>query len=181
MKKAGSARVKSKFIESINAQKSEGSEKNIEEKLRCLKFNHTHEQRESEILKAKDYTERITTFPLINACEEMKLFHDRDLGNKEAIETIIKAHLMLVVIIAKKFVDYGIYFNVPILDLIQEGNIGLFRAVKKYDRKRGYKFSTYATWWIRQAIIWTLDVADQQEIIKKMIFNEGKERGRGIR
>ena len=106
------------------------------------------------------YLKEIGHVPLINSEEEIALAKKKDEGDKKAGMRLIEANLRLVVSIAKKFVGYGLTF----LDLIQEGNIGLFRAVEKYDWKRGYKFSTYATWWIRQAIIRSL--ADQSRTIR---------------
>ncbi len=106
------------------------------------------------------YLKEIGHIPLINSEEEVVLAKKKDEGDKQSAMRLIEANLRLVVSIAKKFVGYGLTF----LDLIQEGNIGLFRAVEKYDWKRGYKFSTYATWWIRQAIIRSL--ADQSRTIR---------------
>jgi RNA polymerase primary sigma factor len=106
------------------------------------------------------YLKEIGHVPLIDSEEEVELAKRKDAGDKRAAQKLIEANLRLVVSIAKKFVGYGLTF----LDLIQEGNVGLFRAVEKYDWKRGYKFSTYATWWIRQAIIRSL--ADQSRTIR---------------
>lgn len=106
------------------------------------------------------YLKEIGRVPLITSKEEVELAKRKDAGDKWAEKKLIEANLRLVVSIAKKFVGYGLTF----LDLIQEGNIGLFRAVEKYDWKKGYKFSTYATWWIRQAVIRSL--ADQSRTIR---------------
>ncbi|MCF7907202.1 sigma-70 family RNA polymerase sigma factor [Patescibacteria group bacterium] len=106
------------------------------------------------------YLKEIGHVPLIDSEEEVELAQKKDAGDKKAAQKLIEANLRLVVSIAKKFAGYGLTF----LDLIQEGNIGLFRAVEKYDWKRGYKFSTYATWWIRQAIIRSL--ADQSRTVR---------------
>jgi len=106
------------------------------------------------------YLKEIGRVPLINSEEEIDLAKRKDKGDQESAKKLIEANLRLVVSIAKKFSGYGLTF----LDLIQEGNIGLFRAVEKYDWKRGNKFSTYATWWIRQAIIRSL--ADQSRTIR---------------
>jgi len=106
------------------------------------------------------YLKEIGRVPLISSKEEVELAKRKDKNDKRAAKKLIEANLRLVVSIAKKFSGYGLTF----LDLIQEGNIGLFRAVEKYDWKKGYKFSTYATWWIRQAIIRAL--ADQSRTIR---------------
>ncbi|OGH65698.1 MAG: RNA polymerase sigma factor RpoD [Candidatus Magasanikbacteria bacterium RIFCSPHIGHO2_02_FULL_47_14] len=106
------------------------------------------------------YLREIGKIPLLTAEEEVALAKRKERGDKEAERRMIEANLRLVVSIAKKFVGK----QLTLLDLIQEGNIGLFRAVKKFDYRKGYKFSTYATWWIRQAI--TRALADQSRTIR---------------
>ncbi|PIZ92428.1 MAG: RNA polymerase sigma factor RpoD [Candidatus Magasanikbacteria bacterium CG_4_10_14_0_2_um_filter_41_10] len=106
------------------------------------------------------YLREIGKIPLLNAEQEVSLAKRKERGDKAAERQMIEANLRLVVSIAKKFVGK----QLSLLDLIQEGNIGLFRAVKKFDYRRGYKFSTYATWWIRQAI--TRALADQSRTIR---------------
>jgi len=106
------------------------------------------------------YLREIGKIPLLTGDEEVVLAKRKERGDKAAEAKIIEANLRLVVSIAKKFVGK----NLSLLDLIQEGNIGLFRAVKKFDHRKGYKFSTYATWWIRQAI--TRALADQSRTIR---------------
>lgn len=106
------------------------------------------------------YLREIGKVPLLSAEEEMSLAKRKERGDKEAERRMIEANLRLVVSIAKKFVGK----QLSLLDLIQEGNIGLFRAVKKFDYRKGFKFSTYATWWIRQAI--TRSLADHSRTIR---------------
>jgi RNA polymerase primary sigma factor len=106
------------------------------------------------------YLREIGKVPLLSSEEEMSLARRKDKGDKEAFKKIVQANLRLVVSIAKKFVGK----SMSLLDLIQEGNIGLFKAVEKFDPKKGYKFSTYATWWIRQGI--TRSLADQSRTIR---------------
>jgi len=106
------------------------------------------------------YLREIGKVPLLSADEEIALAKGKERGDKEAERKMIEANLRLVVSIAKKFVGK----QLSLLDLIQEGNIGLFRAVKKFDYRKGYKFSTYATWWIRQAI--TRALADHSRTIR---------------
>ncbi|MEA3272820.1 MAG: sigma-70 family RNA polymerase sigma factor, partial [Patescibacteria group bacterium] len=106
------------------------------------------------------YLREIGKIPLLTREEEVSFAKRKEAGDKEADMQLIKANLRLVVSIAKKFVGKSL----SLLDLIQEGNIGLFRAVKKFEYKKGYKFSTYATWWIRQAI--TRALADQSRTIR---------------
>ena len=106
------------------------------------------------------YLREIGKIPLLNAEEELTLAKGKERGDKASERKMIEANLRLVVSIAKKFVGK----RLSLLDLIQEGNIGLFRAVKKFDYRKGFKFSTYATWWIRQAI--TRALADQSRTIR---------------
>lgn len=106
------------------------------------------------------YLREIGKIPLLNAEQEVALAKRKERNEKEAERRLIEANLRLVVSIAKKFVGK----SMSLLDLIQEGNVGLFRAVKKFEYRKGYKFSTYATWWIRQAI--TRALADQSRTIR---------------
>lgn len=95
------------------------------------------------------YMQEIRSVPLLTAQEERELAKRMYEGDGEAKRKLIEANLRLVVSIAKKYMGRGVDF----LDLIQEGNLGLIRAAEKFDYRRGYKFSTYATWWIRQAVV----------------------------
>ena len=108
------------------------------------------------------YLKEIGKTPLLNAAEEKELAKKVALNDKEARNRFMQANLRLVVSIAKRYAHRSA--NLNILDLIQEGNIGLSRAVDKFDYRRGFKFSTYATWWIRQAI--TRALADQSRTIR---------------
>ena len=127
-------------------------------------------ERELEVLAALDegavtdpvrqYLRDIGKVPLLTAPQEIELAKAVEEGKMSAKHKLISANLRLVVSIAKKYVGRGM----SLLDLIEEGNIGLMRAVEKYDWRRGYKFSTYATWWIRQAI--TRAIADQARTIR---------------
>lgn len=106
------------------------------------------------------YLKEIGRVPLLSADEEIKLAKRMENGDIEAQKRLAEANLRLVVSIAKRYVGRGMLF----LDLIQEGNLGLIKAVEKFDYNKGYKFSTYATWWIRQAI--TRAIADQARTIR---------------
>jgi RNA polymerase primary sigma factor len=106
------------------------------------------------------YLKEIGKVPLLTADEEIELAKRMEEGDEEAKRKLAEANLRLVVSIAKRYVGRGMLF----LDLIQEGNLGLIKAVEKFDYRKGYKFSTYATWWIRQAI--TRAIADQARTIR---------------
>ncbi|PRO65117.1 RNA polymerase sigma factor RpoD [Alkalicoccus urumqiensis] len=106
------------------------------------------------------YLKEIGRVPLLSATEEIELAKRIEEGDEEAKRRLAEANLRLVVSIAKRYVGRGMLF----LDLIQEGNMGLIKAVEKFDYNKGYKFSTYATWWIRQAI--TRAIADQARTIR---------------
>ena len=106
------------------------------------------------------YLKEIGKVPLLSAEEEIELAKKMEQGDENAKKPLAEANLRLVVSIAKRYVGRGMLF----LDLIQEGNLGLIKAVEKFDYRKGYKFSTYATWWIRQAI--TRAIADQARTIR---------------
>ncbi len=106
------------------------------------------------------YLREIGQYPLLNSADEVRLAKRIERGDKSAKRKLTEANLRLVVSIAKKYIGRGL----SLLDLIQEGNLGLQRAVEKFDYKKGFKFSTYATWWIRQAI--TRAIADQARTIR---------------
>ena len=106
------------------------------------------------------YLKEIGKVPLLTADEEISLAKRMENGDENAKKRLAEANLRLVVSIAKRYVGRGMLF----LDLIQEGNLGLIKAVEKFDYRKGYKFSTYATWWIRQAI--TRAIADQARTIR---------------
>lgn len=106
------------------------------------------------------YLKEMGKVPLLSADEEIEIARQVEAGNEQAREKLAEANLRLVVSIAKRYVGRGMLF----LDLIQEGNLGLIKAVEKFDYTKGYKFSTYATWWIRQAI--TRAIADQARTIR---------------
>ena len=122
-------------------------------------------EREVDLLEISNdsvrmYLSEIGRVPLIDGRKEVELARRIRKGHASAKQQLAEANLRLVVSIAKKYIGRGLSF----LDLIQEGNIGLFRAVEKFDPERGFKFSTYATWWIRQAI--TRAIADQARTIR---------------
>ncbi|MGE5598093.1 MAG: RNA polymerase sigma factor RpoD [Bacteroidota bacterium] len=106
------------------------------------------------------YLKEIGRVPLLSAAEEIELAKRAEQGDEAAGRRLAEANLRLVVSIARRYVGHGMHF----LDLIQEGNLGLIKAVEKFDYRRGYRFSTYATWWIRQAV--TRALADQARTIR---------------
>ena len=115
-----------------------------------------------------DYLKLIRNYELLTKDEEVELFNRIKNGDIEAKNEIIERNLRLVVSIAKRYSVYGY----PILDLIQEGNLGLIKAVEKFDVSKGYKFSTYATWWIRQNI--TRAISDKEDIIRIPVSTRDK-------
>jgi RNA polymerase primary sigma factor len=108
----------------------------------------------------RQYLREIARTPLLTAAEEVELAKKAEEGDDAAVQRLIQANLRLVVHVAKRYLNRGL----PLLDLIQEGNFGLMRAVQKYDWRRGFRFSTYATWWIRQAV--TRAIADKARTIR---------------
>ncbi len=143
---------------------------NIEEKKSKIKSKKETASGKEEAAVGDDYSSdlvqmylrEIGKVPLLKSEEEVSLAKRIEKGDLTAKQKLTEANLRLVVSIAKKYV--GRSHNLSLLDLIQEGNIGLFRAVEKFDYRKGYKFSTYATWWIRQAV--TRALADQSRTIR---------------
>ncbi len=123
---------------------------------------YTYKSSDSSYDSIQMYLKEIGQYPLLNAADERDLAKRIQLGEEEAKNYLARANLRLVVSIAKKYV--GRSADLTLLDLIQEGNLGLFKAVEKFEWEKGYKFSTYATWWIRQAI--TRALADQSRTIR---------------
>ena len=135
-------------------------EENVEEQVLSKKYSYNG--RDSSYDSIQMYLKEIGQYPLISASQEKDLAKRIEKGDEEAKNLLARANLRLVVSIAKKYV--GRSPDLTLLDLIQEGNLGLFKAVDKFDWTKGYKFSTYATWWIRQAI--TRALADQSRTIR---------------
>ena len=139
-----------------NVEAPEKEELTLEKKIRILKTIQSSLSTDA----IRSYLYEIGRIPLLTGDEEKILAKRIEKGDEEATQLLITANLRLVVSIAKKYSKSGL----ELLDLIQEGNIGLMRAVEKFDYTKGFKFSTYATWWIRQAI--TRAIADQARTIR---------------
>ncbi len=157
-----------KFYESIEAAGIEvvdvGDDADGEEVLTESNVEKFEKSLASEGVSVDDpvkvYLKEIGSFPLLSLDEEIELAERIMQGDEKAKKRLAEANLRLVVSIAKRYVGRGMLF----LDLIQEGNLGLIKAVEKFDHTKGFKFSTYATWWIRQAI--TRAIADQARTIR---------------
>lgn len=147
------------IFETISTRDENESQKSVEEIEKELEHLVVLKHGES-LDPIKMYLKEIGKTPLLKFVDEIDLAKKYEKGDKEAKDKLTKANLRLVVSIAKKYLGRRLSF----LDLIQEGNKGLIRGVEKYDWRRGYKFSTYATWWIRQAI--TRAIADQSRTIR---------------
>jgi RNA polymerase primary sigma factor len=139
----------------INVLES-GNLLNLDESINELKNEYSNND------SIQTYLKEIGQYPLISPDEEVRLAKRIEKGDKEAKEILMKANLRLVVSTAKKYALRS--QDLTLLDLIQEGNVGLYKAVEKFDWTKGFKFSTYATWWIRQAI--TRALADQSRTIR---------------
>lgn len=118
----------------------------------------------TDIDVVKLYFREIDKAPLLNAGQEIELAKRIKKGDSKARREMVQSNLRLVVNVAKRYSNYG----VPLLDLIEEGNIGLIKAVKKFDHRMGYRFSTYASWWIKQAILRAL--SEQGKIIRVPVY-----------
>lgn len=145
-------------FESVGAEEEDGisPDEDIERQIELLSKLDGTESTDP----VRQYLREIGKFPLLDAEEEIELAKRFERKEKKAKDKLTQSNLRLVVSIAKKYIGRGL----SLLDLIQEGNQGLIRAVEKYDWRRGFKFSTYATWWIRQAI--TRAIADQARTIR---------------
>ncbi len=143
-------------FEGLGLEPSEGEKKQAALRIHALSYLSGPKSTDP----VRMYLREIGKVPLLSASEEVELAQAIERGSEEARARLIEANLRLVVSIAKKYIGRGLSF----LDLIQEGNQGLMRAVEKFDWRRGFKFSTYATWWIRQAI--TRAIADQARTIR---------------
>ncbi len=151
-------------LESSNINIIESGKVLEEEKIKSFEKDKALEKEVSELGadSVQLYLREIGRYPLLKREDEVDLAKKILIGDESAKQRLIQSNLRLVVSIAKKYI--GRSPNLTLLDLIQEGNLGLFRAVEKFDYKRGFKFSTYATWWIRQAI--TRALADQARTIR---------------
>lgn len=141
---------------------NEDDEDELEEKedAKAIKLDNTSVTESMTDDPVKLYLKEIGKYPLLTMEEEVSLAKKIEAGDIMAMQHLAESNLRLVVSIAKKYIGRGMSF----LDLIQEGNLGLMKAVEKFDYKKGYKFSTYATWWIRQAI--TRSISDQSRTIR---------------
>ncbi len=164
LKKKVTSTLKALAIEVHAAQKKSGwdkdddkDDKDTEDDIGAKEEEETTDIQDDSV---RMYLREIGRVTLLKAEQEVELAKRIEKGDKTAHDALAEANLRLVVSIAKKYIGRGL----PLLDLIQEGNTGLLRAVDKFDYKRGYKFSTYATWWIRQAI--TRAIADQARTIR---------------
>ena len=112
----------------------------------------------------KSYFREIRTIPLLTPQDEIELNKKIKKGDEKARKRMIQSNLRLVINIAKRYIHFGI----PLLDLIEEGNLGLMKAVDKFDHRKGFRFSTYAAWWIRQGI--TRSISDQGKLIRMPVY-----------
>jgi len=112
----------------------------------------------------KSYFREIRSIPLLTPKEEIELNKKIKKGDEKARKRMIQSNLRLVINIAKRYIHFGI----PLLDLIEEGNLGLMKAVDKFDHRKGFRFSTYAAWWIRQGI--TRSISDQGKLIRMPVY-----------
>jgi RNA polymerase primary sigma factor len=158
---ASDAAVMEDFVRSLVAQGVEiQGEANQEEPLDADLEQISSAEANMVTDSVRLYLREISRAPLLTGKEEVELAKTVEEGDDEAVQKLIRSNLRLVVHVAKRYLNRGM----PLLDLIQEGNFGLMRAVQKYDWRRGFRFSTYATWWIRQSI--TRAIADKSRTIR---------------
>ena len=152
------------IVDEINSEDIEGEKKDLYIKDIEIVENEDPEINPNNFVEADDavklYLKEIGRYPLLNAEKEVILAKQIEAGDMDAKQILAQCNLRLVVSIAKKYIGRGL----QLLDLINEGNIGLMKAIDKFDYKKGFKFSTYATWWIRQSI--TRAIADQAKLIR---------------
>lgn len=152
--------------------------------VEVLEIEYFKEEKQNTADSLGDYLKIIGKYPLLNAQQELDLFHSYRDGDDQAKSILIVSNLRMVVNISKRYRNKGLGF----LDLIQEGTIGLIRAVEKFEVERGYRFSTYATWWIKQAIMRALSdksrtvripvhVSDELNRVKKIIKRLADQKG----
>lgn len=143
-----------------DSDEDELDDKDNKDDTKSIKLDNTSVTESMTDDPVKLYLKEIGKYPLLTMEEEVALAKKIEVGDVMAMQHLAESNLRLVVSIAKKYIGRGMSF----LDLIQEGNLGLMKAVEKFDYKKGYKFSTYATWWIRQAI--TRSISDQSRTIR---------------
>lgn len=112
----------------------------------------------------KNYLKEVRTIPLLTHKEEIEITRKVKKGSEQARKTMIRSNLRLVINIAKRYM----YLGIPLLDLIEEGNLGLMKAVDKFDPRKGYRFSTYAAWWIKQSIM--RSILEQSKVIRMPVY-----------
>ncbi len=165
------ARLAGEGVDVVDDAEPHDEQEDTEEPLDARLLQVASEGDAQAVDSVRMYLREIARAPLLTAKEEVELAQRAEQGDEEAVQRLIRSNLRLVVHVAKRYLNRGM----PLLDLIQEGNFGLMRAVQKYDWRRGFRFSTYATWWIRQAI--TRSIADKARTIRLPVHIQDRVRG----